>query len=118
MPPTTPKVGTFRSYCIRFLTEEKYQPPDYELKRGAPAPDVVCIKGFIRWYIDSSAGCGRVSKNGKPTVRTTCNFAERFFGGFEDVTTSKIVKEDRREIYLVCVFSFCKFALANAAPVD
>lgn len=118
MPPTTFKVWTFRSCCVRFLTEEKYQPPDYELERGTPAPDIVCIKDFIRWYIESSAGRGRVSKNGKPTVRTTCAFAERFFGGFENATTSKIVREDRNEIYPVCVISFCKSALANTAPVD
>ena len=96
----------FHSHCIRFLREEKYQPPDYELKPGAPAPDTVCIKDFIRWYIDLSAACGRVSKNKKPTVRSTCTFAERFFSGFKNATTSKIVQEDQSEIYSVCMFSF------------
>lgn len=96
----------FHSHCIRFLREEEYQPPDYELKPGAPAPDTVCIKDFICWYIDSSAGCGRVSKNKKPTVRSTYAFAERFFSSFENATTSKIVQEDRSEIYSVCMFSF------------
>lgn len=105
LPPTTHKAWTFSSHCIRFLREEKYQPPDYELEPGAPAPDIVCIKDFIRWYIDSSRGCGKVSTNKKPTVRTTCAFAERFFGGFEDATTSKIVQEDRSDIYSVCRFS-------------
>ena len=83
----------FHSHCIRFLREEKYQPPDYELKPSAPAPDTVCIKDFIRWYIDSSAGRGRVSKNKKPTVRSTCTFAERFFSGFKNATTSEIVQD-------------------------
>ena len=108
----------FRSCCVRYLIEEKYQPPDYELQCDTPAPDIVCIKDFLCWYINSSAGSGRISKNGKPTVRSTCTFAERFFGGFEDATTSQIVQEDRTEIYAVCVFSFCKYALANAASVD
>ena len=57
----------FHSHCIRFLREEEYQPPGYKLEPGAPAPDTVCIKDFICWYIDSSAGCGRASKNKEPT---------------------------------------------------
>ena len=95
LPLSTHKVWMFHSHCIRFLREEKYQPPDYELKPGAPAPDTVCIKDFICWYIDLSAGCGRVSKNKKPTVRSTCTFAERFFSGFKNATTSKMYKKIR-----------------------
>ncbi|ODM23623.1 hypothetical protein SI65_01212 [Aspergillus cristatus] len=74
-----------------FLREETYQPPDYELKAGAPAPDIVCIKDFIRRYINSSAGCGRI------------------FGGFEDATTSKIVQEDQMEIYSLWTYDSLVF---------
>ena len=118
MPPTTYKAGTFHSCCVRYLIEEKYQPPNYELQRDSPAPDIVCIKDSLRWYINSSTGLDRISKNKKPTVRSTCVFAERFFGGFEDATTSQSIQEDQTEIYTICVFSFCKYALVNTASVD
>ena len=75
----SPKIQTFCLFCIRFLKEEKYQLPDYELKSSTPALDIISIKGFICWYIKLSAGCGRISKNRKLMVRSTCAFTERFF---------------------------------------
>lgn len=75
----SPKIQTFCLFCIRFLKEEKYQLPDYELKSSTPALDIISIKGFICWYIKLSAGCGRISKNRKLVVRSTCAFTERFF---------------------------------------
>ncbi|KAK1141018.1 hypothetical protein N8T08_009675 [Aspergillus melleus] len=82
-----------------YLVEENYEPSGYVLKIGVPAPDIVCVKDFIRWYIDSAKDQGRLSANKKPTVRSTCAFAERFICGFEEATTSKIPDEDRKEIY-------------------
>lgn len=41
-----------------------------------------------------------------------------FSGSFEYATTSRILQEDQTEIYSVYMFSFSKYALANAATVD
>ncbi|KAJ5975641.1 hypothetical protein N7481_009348 [Penicillium waksmanii] len=55
------------------------------------------VKGFIRWYADSTIG--RLSNSGKPTVRTTKACAERFFGGFKEATKTEVPEMDRKEIY-------------------
>lgn len=85
----------------RFLTEENYEPAGYQLKPGCPAPDIVIIKDFLRSYVCTVKGSGRLSKDKLATVRTTLACAERFFGGFEEATTSKIEQQDRDEIYSV-----------------
>lgn len=82
--------------------EDNYEASGYFLKIGAPAPDIVRIKDFIRWYIGSAKDQGRLSADKKLTVRTTCAFAERFICGFEEATASNIPVEDRSEIYSVC----------------
>lgn len=82
--------------------EENYEASGFVLKIGSPAPDIVRIKDFIRWYIGSAKDQGRLSSGKKLTVRTICAFAERFICGFEKATTSKIPVEDRSEIYAVC----------------
>jgi hypothetical protein len=61
------------------------------------------IKEFIRWYIGSIQG--RLNENGRPTVRTVEACAERFFGGFEEITKTKIIPDDRKEIKSVCLSS-------------
>ena len=87
--------------------EENYEESGYVLKIGTPAPDITRIKDFIRWYVASADGQGRISEEKKLTVRTTCAFAERFICGFEEATTSKIPGEDRSEIYSVCWVPSC-----------
>lgn len=61
------------------------------------------IKEFIRWYIGSTEG--RLNENGRPTVRTVQACAERFFGGFEELTKTKIIPDDRKEIKSVSLSS-------------
>lgn len=61
------------------------------------------IKEFIRWYISSTEG--RLNENGRPTVRTVQACAERFFGGFEELTKTKIIPDDRKEIKSVSLSS-------------
>jgi hypothetical protein len=80
-----------------------YEKTGYELKRGCPAPDHVVIKDFIRFYVRSVQGDGRLSDTKLPTVRTTLACAERFFGGFEEATGSTIKKDDRDEVYSACI---------------
>ena len=67
--------------------EKNYEASGYVLKIGSPAPDIVRIKDFIRWYIGSAQDQGRLSSGKKLTVRTICAFAERFRCGFEKATT-------------------------------
>lgn len=55
------------------------------------------VKAFIRWYADSTIG--RLDESGKPTVRTTKACAEKFFGGFKEVTKTEVPETDRKEIY-------------------
>ncbi|KAI2741899.1 hypothetical protein DTO013E5_5321 [Penicillium roqueforti] len=68
----------------------------YKTSFGCPAPSHEMIKEFIRWYISSTEG--RLNENGRPTVRTVQACAERFFGGFEELTKTKIIPDDRKEI--------------------
>ncbi|RJE17657.1 hypothetical protein PHISCL_10007 [Aspergillus sclerotialis] len=86
-----------------FLVHCDYEKTGYELKRGCPAPDHVVIKDFIRFYVRSVRGSGRLSDTKLPTVRTTLACAERFFGGFEEATGSTIKKDDRDEVYSACL---------------
>lgn len=60
------------------------------------------IKEFIRWYTSSIQG--RLNEDELPTVRTVSAHAERFFGGFEQFTKTKIVLDDRKEIKTVSLF--------------
>lgn len=84
------------------MTEEGYEPAGYQIKPSCPALDFVVIKDFIRSYVRTVRGMGRLSQNKLATVRTALSCAERFFGGFEEATGSKIVQDDRAEIYSVC----------------
>lgn len=88
-----------------------YEQADYKLKRGCPAPDLVVIKDFIRFYVRSVQGDGRLSDTKLPTVRTTLACAERFFGGFEEATGSTITKDDREEVYSASISRFTKHIL-------
>ncbi|KAF7618040.1 hypothetical protein F9C07_2230631 [Aspergillus flavus] len=57
------------------------------------------VKAFIRWYADSTNG--RLDKSRKLIVRTTKACAERFFGGFREVTKTEVPETDRKEIYSI-----------------
>lgn len=58
-------------FNVRFLVGDGLKPPGYEIKEGCPAPDIVLIKQFIRWYIRSTEGVGRLSEKKRGTVQTT-----------------------------------------------
>ncbi|KAJ5829188.1 uncharacterized protein N7525_007441 [Penicillium rubens] len=68
----------------------------YKTFLGSPAPTHEMIKAYIRWYANSIQG--RLNDDGLPTVRTVSAHAEKFFGGFEQFTRTKIVPDDRKEI--------------------
>lgn len=67
-------------------------------------PDYQLIKEFIRWYIHGTRG--RVSDNGRPTVKTVLLCAERLFGGFEEDMQLSIPQDDRSEVYNVSLAFF------------
>jgi hypothetical protein len=100
------------------VIEEEYEPSGYQIKPGCPAPNIVVIKDFIRSYVRTVKGTGRLSQNKTATVRTALSCAERFFGGFEEATGSKIVQEDRSEIYSVCRFYSPESQCPNLVEVD
>lgn len=90
------------------MIEEGYESPGYQIKPGCLAPSIVVIKDFIRSYVRTVKGTGRLSQKKTATVRTATAYAEQFFGGFEEATGSKIVPDDRSEIYSVCRSSLLK----------
>ncbi|KAJ5267504.1 hypothetical protein N7478_010312 [Penicillium angulare] len=75
--------------------ENGYQ--DFKTFEGCAPPSHEMVKGFMRWYVDSTVG--RLDVNEKPTVRTSKACAERFFGGFKDFTKTEVPEQDRKEIY-------------------
>jgi hypothetical protein len=72
---------------------------DYKTIPGCLPPSYEIVKGFIRWYANSTYS--RLRKSGKPTVRTAKACAERLFGGFKETTGTEVTKTDRKEIYSV-----------------
>ncbi|PLB48229.1 hypothetical protein P170DRAFT_360496, partial [Aspergillus steynii IBT 23096] len=96
-----------------FVIEEGYKSPGYRIKPGCLAPSIVVIKDFIRSYVRTVKGTGRLSQKKTATVRTATAYAEQFFGGFEEATGSKIVPDDRSEIY-----SWIKKTLTEEGEVE
>jgi hypothetical protein len=81
---------------------------DYKTVPGCLPPSHEMVKGFIRWYANSTHG--RLCKSGKPTVRTAKACAERLFGGFKETTGTEVTETDRKEIYSVspcCCLTVC-----------
>lgn len=71
----------------------------YKTVPGCLSPSHDMVKAFIRWYADSTNG--RLDKSRKLIVRTTKACAERFFGGFREVTKTEVPETDRKEIYSI-----------------
>ncbi|KAI9035416.1 uncharacterized protein KD926_003511 [Aspergillus affinis] len=88
-----------------FVIEEGYESPGYRIKSGCLAPSIVVIKDFIRSYVRTVKGTGQLSQKKTATVRTATAYAEQFFGGFEEATGSKIMPDNRSEIYSVFLFT-------------
>ncbi|KAJ5415013.1 hypothetical protein N7509_000111 [Penicillium cosmopolitanum] len=82
---------------LDFTSDPENGYEDYKTFEGCAPPSHEMVKGFIRWYIDSTVG--RLDINKKPTVRTSKACAERFFGGFKDFTKTEVPEPDRKEIY-------------------
>ncbi|GKZ38732.1 hypothetical protein AbraIFM66950_011168, partial [Aspergillus brasiliensis] len=80
---------------IEYMKEEKDMPEDFQVGQGYPAPSLEELKPFIRFYVSSSKG----RLDGKPTVRSTLLFAQRFVPGFCDVTGIEIPSNDSRDLY-------------------
>ncbi|KAJ5101748.1 hypothetical protein NUU61_003970 [Penicillium alfredii] len=69
----------------------------YDNGPGSKVPDHQLIKEFLRWYIHSTRG--RLSKNGRPVVKSVLSCAERFFSGLEEEMQISVGLEDRKEIF-------------------
>ncbi|KAJ9481456.1 hypothetical protein VN97_g12019 [Penicillium thymicola] len=69
----------------------------YRNGADSKAPDHQLIKEFIRWYIHSTRG--RLSKNGRPVMKSVVSCAERLFGGLEEKLQISVAPGDRTEIY-------------------
>jgi hypothetical protein len=63
-----------------------------------PAPDIVTIKDFVRFYISSTDGILSL----RPTKSSVLNFAERFFAGFTRIAKSIFDKKDTQDVFMVC----------------
>ena len=79
-------------------------PPDEDtarrefLNKGVPAPDLVTVKDFIRFYVAISQP--QIDK-GRPTADAICTVGEWFFAGFTRITGTDTKAEDRSEVYYV-----------------
>lgn len=79
-------------------------PPDEDTARSqyldkeVPAPDLVTVKDFLRFYIATSHP--QIDKY-KPTADAICTVGEWFFAGFTRVTGTDTKAEDRSEVYYV-----------------
>ncbi|KAJ5500694.1 hypothetical protein N7453_009745 [Penicillium expansum] len=95
-----PKTNTLHreivNLWLNFIADPENGFEYYKTSLGCPAPSHEMIKEFIRWYTSSIQG--RLNEDELPTVRTVSAHAERFFGGFEQFTKTKIVLDDRKEI--------------------
>jgi len=79
-------------------------PPDEDsarsqyLGKGVPAPDLVTVKDFLRFYAATSHP--QIDKE-RPTADAICTVGEWFFAGFTRVTGTDTKAEDRSEVYYV-----------------
>ena len=79
-------------------------PPDEDVTRshylgvGVPAPDLVTVKDFLRFYIATSHP--QLDKR-VPTADAICTVGEWFFAGFSRVTGTETMAEDRSEVYYI-----------------
>lgn len=64
---------------------------------GVPAPNLVTVKDFFRFYIATS----RPQLTDVPTADSINTVAEWFFAGFTRITGSDTNEEERSEVYNV-----------------
>ncbi|KIW99637.1 uncharacterized protein Z518_11050 [Rhinocladiella mackenziei CBS 650.93] len=81
-------------------------PPDEDAARSqylgkkVPAPDLVTVKDFLRFYIATSRPrLDKDSEKPRPTADAICTVGEWFFAGFTRVTGTETNAEDRSEVY-------------------
>jgi hypothetical protein len=65
------------------------------LHKGMGAPDLITVKGFLRFYIATSRG--KIVE--KLTIDSVNTFAKWFFAGFSYITGKPTDKEDGSEVY-------------------
>jgi hypothetical protein len=70
---------------------------DLVLCRDSPAPSLVHVKDFFRFYTKQSKG--RINKHS--SVESTVSQAEFFFAGFTRVTGTPTLDKERSEVYWV-----------------
>lgn len=83
-------------------------PPNEDIARmcclaeGVPAPDLITVKDFLRFYIATShPQLEKSAPKPRPTADAICTAAEWFFAGFARTTGSDTRAEDRSEVYYV-----------------
>ncbi|KAN0085538.1 AdoMet-dependent rRNA methyltransferase [Elaphomyces granulatus] len=77
------------------------------LGKGVPAPGIETVKDFLRFYVAISKG--KLDK--RSTVDSVNTYAEGFFAGFSRVTGTPTDKEERSEVYNVCMRTLTKEGL-------
>jgi len=82
--------------------------------KGVPAPDINTVKDFLRFYIATSKG----KLDDRSTVDSVNTHAEWFFAGFSRVTGTPTDKEERSEVYHVCVSYRQVKALKLTSPLN
>jgi hypothetical protein len=65
-----------------------------------PAPDIDTVKDFLLFYVATSKG--KLDK--RSTIDLVNTHTEWFFAGFSRVIGTLTDKEERSEVYHVCVF--------------
>ncbi|KIW11740.1 hypothetical protein PV08_09012 [Exophiala spinifera] len=101
---------TLHRWCHKILREDYDRqglaPPDEAtvraccLAEGVPAPDLVTVKDFLRFYIATShPQLERSAAKPRPTADVICTVAEWFFAGFARTAGSDTKAEDRSEVY-------------------
>jgi hypothetical protein len=68
------------------------------LTSSVPAPDLVTVKDFLRFYIATSHP---QIDNYRPTADAICTVGEWFFAGFTRATGTDTRADDRSEVYYV-----------------
>lgn len=78
---------------------------DRVLCKDAPAPRMVDVKDFVRFYYLQSKG--RIGNNKYASTKSIVSAMEFFFAGFTRVTGTPTVEQERSEIFWVCIPCYC-----------
>ena len=99
-----PHTHTYRWWKGKILLDEEKQDDltlasvrNRVLYEGAPAPHIIDVKDFLRFYAKQSKG--RINKHS--SVESTVSQAEFFFAGFTMVTGTPTIEDERSEVYRV-----------------